>query len=186
MASLGADRRCERFFGLGDQGADDRVGRVSTSLVVNHPLHGSHRGLDAGGIRWIEFEFPVVAVHRRERGLRLGKLALQLIEPGNAGRARSLLSDKGYYHTLHAQVGLNTASRRDARRGLMISLKTFLGGGVGLLLVSRRMPRRRRIARLSRVSYTGVSLVRWGWKLREFAQTDRARAPGPREVATAR
>ena len=90
------------------------------------------------------------------------------------------------YHTLHAQVGLNTASRRDARRGLMISLKTFLGGGVGLLLVSRRMPRRRRIARLSRVSYTGVSLVRWRWKLREFAQTDRARAPGLRKVATAR
>jgi hypothetical protein len=49
-------------------------------LLVDYPLHGADGGRDAGGIRWVEFEFRNFAVECGHRGLRLRELALQLIE----------------------------------------------------------------------------------------------------------
>jgi hypothetical protein len=77
--SLGANRHCKRFFGLGDKGADDRVGRISTSLLVDHALHRADCGFNAGRVVWIEFEFRNLAVQRGHRGLRFRELTLQLI-----------------------------------------------------------------------------------------------------------
>ncbi len=87
-ASLGTDRRIERFFDLAMKGPTIGLDayRPALSSTIRPMVRTAASTLAESAGSNLSSDF---AVHRGERGLRLGKLALQLIKPGKAGHANT-------------------------------------------------------------------------------------------------